>query len=97
MDPQACLNEILTLIGTDDQDRLNELCESLYQWLRRGGFAPTFSRQQRDFIKINSRFALMTKHVTDLSSPWMFVSKCHGAVPTERFQLAAPEEMAARN
>ena len=42
MDPEACWREIAELYATNAEhwDRLEELADGLYAWLRRDGFPP---------------------------------------------------------
>lgn len=40
MDPNACVDRILTALRNKDRDDARDACESLAWWLSRGGFPP---------------------------------------------------------
>ena len=41
MDPNACLKRIIDAITAQEWDEVEDACRDLYEWLKRGGFAPT--------------------------------------------------------
>lgn len=54
MDPNATLKELNVLLseGSNDHDRIEELCEALEEWLKSGGFPPDEGRLCKACLKV---------------------------------------------
>ena len=80
MDPNACLAIILDFSPANRREG-REACENLRCWLENGGFAPRFTSEMAPksrygecrYFRVDSRYAIMTKHPCNDSEGWIFL------------------------
>jgi hypothetical protein len=85
MDPNACLQRIITAARDNDRDEYIAACEDLAGWLRAGGFKPTVPEGTKYIPGTNTSWTLLSPIGTGL--PWALIRWTVLGGYAERYEL----------